>query len=285
MGDTQHAQMSPCSKAPALACDAHLHIYDPCYRQLGEREERGGVAHYKRIQAMLGTSRAVVVQPRAYGVDNTVTLAAIQALGANSARGIAVVPADIDESQLEQLHDGGIRGVRFSFHSVNRNAGDFDAVLPLARKVAGLGWHIQVHWTADQIVAQRKILEQSPAPIVFDHLGRMPVNDPIHPAHTLVEKLLADGRAWMKLSGAYLNTLLGVHGGFRDTDTLAKRWIAAAPERMVWGSDWPHVTEPEEKPDDAELFDLLTRWCGNMEGLRNRILVQNPADLYQFINS
>ncbi len=276
------AQMPPRSKAPALACDAHLHIYDPCYRQHGARDEHGAVADYKGIQALLGTSRAVVVQPRVYGTDNTVTLAAIQALGEDAARGIAVVPADIGESLLEQLHDGGIRGVRYSFHTTNGHAGDFDDILPLARKIAPFGWHIQLHWTAEQIVTHRRILEQSPAPIVFDHLGRMPINEPTHPALSLVEKMLGDGRAWMKLSGAYLNTLHGVHGGFHDTDSLAKRWIAAAPERLVWGSDWPHVTEREKKPDDAELFDLLTRWCDNSESLRTRILVDNSAELYCF---
>ncbi|RTZ48297.1 2-pyrone-4,6-dicarboxylate hydrolase [Candidimonas sp. SYP-B2681] len=274
--------MSPSSNAPALACDSHLHIYDPHYTQQGAKVECGDVADYKRIQQLLGTSRAVVVQPRVYGTDNTVTLAAIQALGEDSTRGIAVVSADISESLLEQLHEGGIRGIRFSFHTSNGYAGDFDDVLPLARKIAALGWHIQVHWTADQMVAHRNILEQSPVPIVFDHLGRMPINEPTHPAHYLVEKMLGDGRGWMKLSGAYLNTLQGVNGGYDDTDSLAQRWIAAAPERLVWGSDWPHVTEPAEKPDESELFDLLTRWCGNMESLRTRILVDNPAELYQF---
>lgn len=276
------ASGAPAVKAPALACDCHIHIYEPGLPAQGAVPTNAGVAAYRQVQALTGTARAVVVQPRPYGTDNTATLRAIRALGADRARGIAVVAPDIAESALQALHDGGIRGVRFSFHVPNAGAGDFGAVESLAGKIAPFGWHLQLHWTADQIAEQRALLQRLPVQVVFDHLGRFPVeNATSHPAFPIVGDLLESGRAWIKLSGAYLDSKAGADGRYADTDIIARAWLALAPDRAVWGSDWPHVTEPVHKPDDALLFDLLARWCGD-ETTRGRVLVDNPARLYGF---
>ncbi|TEA74100.1 2-pyrone-4,6-dicarboxylate hydrolase [Allopusillimonas soli] len=271
----------PNTAAPTDACDAHIHIYEQGSERRAAAVENADVAQYRQIQALLGTRRTVVIQPRVYGTDNSVTLRAIAALGAADTRGIAVIAPDIDDTALHALHEGGIRGIRFSFHAPNENAGGFDVVEALAHRVQTLGWHLQLHWTASQIVENAAMLQRLPGQIVFDHLGRLPLAEGTsHPAFSVVRRLLEDGRAWLKLSGAYLNTRQGM-GGYHDVDDIARAWIRAAPTRLVWGSDWPHVTEPARKPDDAELFDLLARWCGDSQVLE-RILVDNPARLYGF---
>ncbi|MFC3337415.1 amidohydrolase family protein [Paracandidimonas soli] len=269
-------------KTETAACDAHIHIYDPRFAAQAPIEENAGVPQYRALQARLGLKRAVVVQPRVYGTDNSATLQAIADLGLANARGIAVVDRDIDDARLAALHEGGIRGIRFSFHSPNKDAGDFETVARLAQRIAALGWHVQLHWTADQIAQQESLLRQLPVPIVFDHMARLPPGTGLsHPAFGIVRSLLASGRAWLKLSGPYLNTAFGVHGGYPDTDAIARAWIEAAPEQLVWGSDWPHVTEPVHKPDDAELLELLSRWCCD-PAVRQQILTTNPARLYGF---
>ncbi|MCC2596375.1 amidohydrolase family protein [Pusillimonas sp. MFBS29] len=276
------AYRRPRLAVPAGACDAHIHIYEPSFRAQDGMVNGATVASYKKLQALLGTTRAVVVQPRVYGTDNAATLYAISALGIEQTRGIAVVAADIDEAALQALHDGGIRGVRLSLHAPNAGAGDFNDVERLANKVAPFGWHLQLHWTADQIAQQAALLKRLPVQLVFDHLARLPLSDSFsHPAFPVVRTLLESGRAWVKLSGPYLDSVAGAKGGYHDTIALARKWLSVAPDRAVWGSDWPHVTEPLHKPDDTQLLELLADWC-NDDSLQQRVLVDNPAHLYQF---
>ena len=265
------------------ACDAHLHIYDPRFASQSPLEPNASTPQYSVLQKQFGLSRAVIVQPRVYGTDNSATLQAIQDLGRDNTRGIAVVDRDITDAQLAALHDGGIRGVRFSFHSPNKSAGDFDSVMHIAQRIAPYGWHVQLHWTADQIAGQEALLQQLPVPIVFDHMARLPLDASFsHPAFGIVRNLLRSGRAWLKLSGPYLNTAFGVDGGYADATQIAQAWVEAAPEQLVWGSDWPHVTEPaNKKPSDTELFELLDLWCGS-SAIKQQILVTNPARLYGF---
>jgi len=276
------AHRRPNIVAPVGACDAHIHIYDPNFPAQATMPANADVAAYRKVQALLGTTRAVIVQPRVYGTDNSATLHAIDQLGMTRTRGVAVVASDIDERALLALHEGGIRGVRLSLHAPNDAAGDFCAVEQLAHKVAQFGWHLQLHWTADQIFQQQALLKRLPVQLVFDHLGRFPLADPLLcPAFPVVRDLLKSGRAWIKLSGPYLDSIVGAEGGYRDTDPLARTWLSIAPDRAVWGSDWPHVTETVHKPDDTQLFDLLADWC-NDDSLQQRVLVDNPARLYQF---
>lgn len=276
------AQTLPGSTTPANACDAHLHIYDSRFQAVAPTVEQATTEDYRRVQALLGTRRAVIVQPRTYGTDNSATLDAIARLGAASTRGIAVLHPDVTDDALERLHAGGIRGVRFSLYTQANAAVGFDMVETLAHRIAGLGWHLQLHWTADQFAAHRDLLLRLPTPIVFDHLARLPLPGGTgHPAFALVSELLARGNGWLKLSGAYLDSIVGEAGRYADIAPIAKAWVRTAPERLVWGSDWPHFTEPDRKPDDALLFDLLTDWAGD-DTVRHRILVDNPARLYGF---
>ena len=150
----------------------------------------------------------------------------------------------------------------------------------LAERVEKLGWHVQVLMTGDQIVAMENVLQRLPVPIVIDHLARIPQPAGAgHPAFAAVLRLLDTGKVWVKLSGAYMDTKAGPPG-YDDLTKLAQEFVKAAPERMLWGSDWPHPTEVE-KPDDGVLFDLLLKWVAD-ETTRSKILVKNPAALYDF---
>ena len=274
----------PALPIPLKACDCHLHIYDARFPQSADAaalHELATVNEYRLLQKRLGTERAVIVTPRNYGVDNDVTLDAIAQLGFERARGVAVLRSDVSDATLKALDAGGIRGVRFSLYTSKNAAASFDMVEPLAARIASLGWHLQLHWTADQIVEHEAMLKRLPTQIVFDHMTRLP--QPLglkHPAVKIVEHLLAQGRTWIKLSGAYLDSQLGEAGEFLDIDAVARHWIATAPKRLVWGSDWPHPTETI-KPNDANMLDMLARWT-NERSVIEQILVINPSKLYGF---
>ncbi len=274
----------PAMHVPSKACDCHLHIYDARFPQSADAaalHEPATVHAYRLLQKRLGTERAVIVTPRNYGVNNDVTLDAIAQLGFDRARGVAVLRSDVSDATLKTLDAGGIRGVRFSLYTPKNAAASFEMVEPLAARIVKLGWHLQLHWTADQIVEHAAMLKRLPTQIVFDHMTRLP--QPLgldHPAVRIVEDLLTRGRTWIKLSGAYLDSQVGEAGDFLDVDAVARHWLDKAPKRLVWGSDWPHPTEAV-KPNDANMLDMLMRWT-NKRAVIEQILVNNPAELYVF---
>lgn len=274
----------PEMQVPLNACDAHLHIYDEKFPQAVEAAaalDKATVAEYRLLQQRLGTTRAVIVTPRSYGTDNRVTVDAIAQLGLHRTRGVAVLRSDATDQTMEELDQAGVRGIRFSLYTPKNAAASFDMVEPLARRIHRLGWHVQLHWTADQFVEYAQMLERLPCPIVIDHMGRLP--QPVglaHPAVKLFERLLEKGNTWIKLSGAYLDSQVGEAAHFSDVDAVARHWIKTAPDRLVWGSDWPHPTETI-KPDDAKMLDRLSLWT-EQACVREKILVHNPAKLYGF---
>jgi predicted TIM-barrel fold metal-dependent hydrolase len=218
-----------------------------------------------------------VVQPSTYGTDNSCTLDGMAKLG-SAVRGVAVVDTSVADDELKRLHGLGIRGIRFNL--VQAGATTVEMLEPLSKRVNDMGWHVQIHMLGDQIVEIEGILNRLPSPIVFDHMGRIPRDvGTAHPAYTVISKLIDKGRTWVKLSGAYMDTKVGPPT-YADSTKLAQAFAKAAPQRMVWASDWPHPTE-KDKPNDAILFDLLAEWVPD-EATRNRILVDNPATLYGF---
>lgn len=273
----------PSAAAPAGACDAHCHIVDPRFSPSGADAAVGGPAgmaieDYQQLQRRIGTTRAVFVQAKSHGTDHACLLDAISRLDGNAC-GIGVVHPSVTDSELKRLDSGGIRGLRFSLWKPADAIVTVDMIEPLAKRIADLGWHVQLHLSGDQIVEAAALLARLPCPIVFDHMGRLPPDrGPDHPAFAVIVDLVRKGRAWVKLAGAYLNTQQGPPYG--DATRIARAYVAQVPERLVWGSDWPHVTETH-KPDDAELFDLLAVWAGS-ERIRDLILIENPAELYGF---
>jgi predicted TIM-barrel fold metal-dependent hydrolase len=274
-------------KASANAADCHMHIYDPRFSESnprpGQNPKNATVSDYRLLQKRTGTTRVVVVQPRNYATDNRVTVDALKQLGA-SARGVAVVHPAITDTELKSLHDAGIRGIRFSLGGANAVV-SWDMVEPLSKRVNDLGWHLQFNVDGDDIVAHADLLGRLPSQMVFDHLGHPVLPAGIdHPSHAVLRNLLDKGRTWIKLSGAYSNSKIGPPD-YPEATRTAQAFVKAAPERLVWGSDWPHPSEQNGTlPDDALLFDLLAVWAPE-ETTRKRILVDNPENLYGFAKS
>jgi predicted TIM-barrel fold metal-dependent hydrolase len=198
-----------------------------------------------------------------------------------NARGIAVVHPTVTDTELVAMNKGGIRGLRFSLHEPRTAVTSVEMIEPLAHRAHRLGWHVQLHLRGEQIVAMEDLLRKLPGEIVFDHMARLPQPEGIrHPAFAIVRSLLDERRAWVKLSGPYLDTKIGPPR-YADIKPVARAFLEHAPDRCVWGSDWPHPTEPTAKPDDAALFDLAQEWAV-AEETRRKILVDNPAKLYGF---
>ena len=270
----------PKTPVPPDACDCHHHIYDrrwPAHPSAALLPADALVDDYRRFQQRIGNRRHVVVQPSTYGTDNRLLVDALGAFGP-SARGVAVVDAGVSDDELERLHAAGVRGVRFNLSFLVGVTPDMMA--PVARRIAPLGWHLVVNGTADKLLAVRETLLGLPVPVLVDHMGQLPQPDGVkHPGFALLEELLGSGRGWIKLSGVYLPSRSGPPD-YADAGAVARALIRLAPERMVWGSDWPHPTKKaDDKPDDARLFDLLAGWVPS-EAVRRRILVDNPAALY-----
>jgi len=231
------------------------------------------------LQRRIGTSRNIVVTPLAYDTDNRVTLDAIARLGPN-ARGVAVIRPTVTDTELKMLADGGVRGIRFSLADPRNAPTSIEMIEPLSKRVNALGWHVQISMSADQIVAAQELWNRLPSAIVFDHMGHVPQPAGLsHPVFNVIRRLVDKGRTWVKLSLTYDNTKDGPPG-YADLTRVARAYVKAAPERMVWGSNWPHPNEAS-KPDDATLFDLMSKWAPD-QATRNRILVQNPIALYGF---
>jgi D-galactarolactone isomerase len=275
---------APKLKAPANSCDCHHHIYDAKYPVDPRSTLRPGdafVGDYRIFQKRIGTSRNVVVQPSTYGTDNRVTLDAVDAFGP-TARAVVVVDDAVTDGALKRMHADGARGIRFNLAQAGATSPEM--IEPLSKRVNDLGWHIQINAPAAKIIEIMPILALVPSPIVFDHLAHIPEPEGInHPLFGQVRSLIDKGRTWVKLSGAYADTKVGPPT-YADSTAVAQAYVKAAPERLVWGSDWPHPGEREKKPDDAVLFDLLLEWAPDA-AVRHRILVENPAVLYDFPKS
>jgi D-galactarolactone isomerase len=178
------------------------------------------------------------------------------------------------------MHAAGVRGIRFNLALAG--ATSLEMLEPLSRRVDALGWHCQINMPGDQILAAQDVFLRIPGKLVFDHLAHIPEPEgPNSGLFTLMRRLLDKGNVWVKLSGAYADTKVGPPT-YADSSAVAKAYVQAAPQRLVWGSDWPHPTEPmDKKPNDAALFDLLTGWVPDAV-MRHRVLVENPAELYDF---
>lgn len=265
---------------PKGACDCHLHIIDPKYPNSGEADKHPGIVKdYKSVAKSLGIERAIFVQAKDFGTDNNCLLDGIKEFGIDNSRGVAVVTPDISEKELSDLYKGGVRGFRFSLWNPNNAVVTLDMMKPLAEKIKQFDMHIQIHMSGDQIVENEDLINSLGVTTVIDHMGRLNPNIGLeHSAFLAICKLIDKGNTWVKLSGAYLNTLQG--SPYDDATKVAIGYANYAPERMVWGSDWPHVTE-KIKPSDFELINLLTKWVPD-ESRRHLVLVDNPKELYGF---
>lgn len=261
---------------PPGATDCHMHVFDHRYPLVPTAVLFPGehtLTQYREVQSQLGLERHVLVQPSSYGTDNRLLLAALREAGQH-ARGVAVVHPDIED--LGALHEAGVRGIRVNL--VQAGATTLDMVRPLADRITPLGWHLQVHAPAEVLLAAEPVWAELPCPVVFDHLARVPQPEGTGaPVFGMVRELVADGKAWVKLSGFYLDSR---DPAYADAVQVAAAYVEANPDRVIWGSDWPHVTEPAP-PDDPKLLGLLSIVTRDPV-TRDRVLVDNAAVLYGF---
>jgi len=267
---------------PAGACDCHAHVLGPpeIYPYVEERSYTPPTATleaYQSLHRVLGIERAVVVQPSVHGTDNRVTLDAIAGYGPN-ARGVAVVDATVDDRELVRLNDRGIRGLRLNV--LFGGGVGMHALEALAERIADMGWHVQLLVDARDLVELAPRLRRLTVPVVVDHMGHMSVASGIDNSgfQTLVD-LVRDGVCWIKLSGNYRISAEGPP--YVDAIPFARALIEAGPERMVWGSDWPHPALNDFMPNDGGLLDALDDYAPDPD-LKRAILVDNPAKLYGF---
>lgn len=273
----------PKTKAPAATCDTHLHIYGPQDRYPVAPTSPfpvpdAPVAAYRKVMARLGIERAVIVQPSAYGKDNRCTMDAVAELG-DAARAVAVVDMSTSDDELERLTRAGARAVRF--HMMPGGVLPWDELDAIAARVQDFGWHIQLQLDGRLLPARRAQIESWPGRIVIDHTGKFlePV-PPGDPAFRVLLDLVGSGRFWVKLSAPYETSKKGPPD-YADVGALALALIEAAPERMLWATNWPHPSAQDNPPDDATMLDMLAHWCPD-QATRNRILADNPAKLYDF---
>ena len=268
-------------KAPAGTADTHMHFYDGAASAAPGTPNPGHftVPMYQELQRRLGMSRVVVVQPNAYRDDNTVTLNSMKAFGKN-AKGVAVVKPGTPGPELERLTKAGICAVRIM--TLHGGMLGFDVMDQIMAQVHPLGWHANIQLDGRELPKVEAQIRRLPGKFVIDHTGKFlePVSPDSREFRSLLN-LLDTGRCWVKLSAPYETSKAGAPK-YEDVGRLAKALVKKAPERMLWASNWPHPSVPEEKrPSDEELLDLLLDWAPD-ESARRKMLVDNPAELYGF---
>jgi predicted TIM-barrel fold metal-dependent hydrolase len=275
------AASQPNEKAPPLTCDSHFHIFGP-YDKFPLSPGRGYepppalVPDYLRMAETLGIERMVVVQASVSGTDNGVTLDAVRQFGVHRARAVVVVDDGFDAAALRAMHDQGARGVRFNLFSGNGTPED--QLDTLARRLAPLGWHIQVYADGATIKRMAPILARLPVDVVIDHCGGVMAGlGTDHPQFQALLRLLDTGKAWIKTSSYRVSS---AGRPWDDSRPNVQALAARAPERCVWGTDWPHP-QIEPMPDAAHYLNQFMAWIPD-PALRQRILVDNPARLYGF---
>lgn len=272
----------PRRRAPAGTVDTHMHVFEPGF-PIHSKEppvpDVSSLADYRKLQHRLGMDRAVIVQPNAYGRDNACLEHALKEMG-DAARGIAAIPPDTPEAELERLHGLGVRGARIM--DFGNGAVSSEHAAAVADLIAPLGWHIIVQFDGGQMEAYEDKLRALTHPYVIDHAGKFlePVATDSR-AFASFLRLIDRGNCHVKISACYETSRVGAPG-YDDVGTISRTLIAHAPERMLWASNWPHVSATAEGyPDDAVLLDRFHDWAGD-ERTANTILVDTPARLYGF---
>ena len=269
---------------PPGACDSHTHFYRRSYTTASTaliRPPDATVDHYRNFQHTLTLERVVVVQPTTYGLDNACQLDAVAELG-DGARAVVVVDGTLTRRDLAKLTDAGARGARF--HMLPGGAVGWDQLEPVAGSIAEAGWHIQLQLNGRELPERFRLLSQLPVDLVIDHVGRFmpPVETDDGPFRTLC-RLLDRGHTWVKLSAPYESSDGESAGGgppdYLDVTVLVDELVRRYPERLVWGSNWPHPGQA--RPPTAQgVRRLLERWVPPV--IQPQILVENPARLYCF---
>ena len=270
---------------PSGACDCHFHVFGPTDRYpwspaRGYTPPDASIESYLAMLDAIGFNRGVIVHPSVYGTDNSISLDFLDRFRGDenyTFRGVAVVDGTVSEAELADMHERGMRGVRFNM--ISKGGPPIDAIRNVADKIRPLGWHIQFY--VDVRSFDISDMLNLGLPIVVDHMGHMvPSSGLDHPGFRRLLTALGDGKAWVKVSGAYRCTELE-RTPYDDVVAMAQALIQANPERCVYGSDWPHPSYWKPMPNDGDLVDALAVWLPD-ETDRRRLLVDNPTELYDF---
>ncbi|SFP44482.1 amidohydrolase family protein [Tranquillimonas alkanivorans] len=287
MTQSQNLPFHPSPSKPKIAlppgaCDAHCHVFGPATRFPFAPERTYTPVDAPKetlfdLHRMLGIGRSVLVQASCHGTDNAAMLDAIAASDGRY-RGVAMVRNDVTMDELRRLHEGGVRGVRFNFVSHLGKDADLDAVRAIVERIAELDWHAVVHFDANRLETLAPVLKSLPVPMIIDHMGRVDASRGTEqPAFRMLLDLMQDDSFWVKVCGAERISRAGPP--FADAVPFARTLVERFPDRVLWGTDWPHPNIKKNMPDDGHLVDLLADIAPDETALR-RLLVDNPTRLY-----
>jgi D-galactarolactone isomerase len=271
----------PETEVPAGTIDCHMHIYDPAHPLAPTAlaaPPPGALSDYLKLRERLGIARTVVVQPTAYGADNTVTLNAIATMG-RSARGIAMVTGEETDGELERLSAGGMRG--FKFRALPGGVLPQGRLERMAARAQELDWITDIEMDGRTLPDNEAQIMRLPGRLIIDHIGKFLEPVPLdHPGVGVLMRLVASGRTYVKIASPYDSSRSG-GPKYADLAPLVALLVREAPDRLIWASNWPHAAlTVEQRPDDAAWLDLMTEWMD--ETTRHKMLVDNPAELFGF---
>ena len=275
---------TPHFKAPKNSCDAHCHIFGPhatfpYSSKATYWPPDAPKAYLKKMHDKLGIERAVLVQASCHGKDNTAMMDAI-ASSNGSYKGVCMADDSFSDEQFEALDKGGVKGIRFNFVTHLGGAPDLAMMQNVIKRIAHLKWHLVIHVNAEDILKYQDLFAKFDVPIVVDHMGRVPTEKGIaQEAYKILLQFMRDENWWVKICGSERISKSGPP--FYDAIVYAQGLLEIAEDRILWGTDYPHPNIKEHMPNDADLLDLVPLITKN-EKLQKKILVDNPARLYQF---
>lgn len=275
---------TPRYTAPAGACDAHCHVFGPAdkfpyHPDRSYTPPDAPVENLRGLHAILGIDRAVIVQASCHGIDNTAMLDAI-ASSDGRYRGVAVVNDSFTDADFRSLDDGGVRGVRFNFVRHLGGAPDFAVFDRVVARLPEMGWHLVLHFDAEDLLDYTDRILSIPVPVIIDHMGRVKTEHGVdQPAFQKLLEFMRNDSVWVKVCGAERISSEGPP--FTDAVPFARALLEVAPDRVIWGTDWPHPNISRHMPNDGDLVDLVPMFAPSEE-LQQKVLVDNPARLYGF---
>lgn len=258
-----------------------MHVYEPGYPLAATAiavAPAAPLSEYIEVRERLGLTRTVLVQPTAYGADNSCMLAAIAKLGAD-ARGVAMVTGDETDAVLDQLAQAGVRGYRF--RTFPGGVLPWEKLGRMAARAQELGWFTDIEMDGRALPEHEAALTRLPGTLVIDHIGKFMEPVPLnHPALAALMRLLDSGRTYVKITSPYDSSRAGPPA-YTDLGPLVATLARAAPDRLIWATNWPHAAlAADKRPDDGAWLDLMRDWMP--DDIRHKMLVTNPAALFGF---
>ncbi len=278
---------TPKLKAPAGSWDTHFHVWGPPHLFPYSDKRRytppaAPVEHYLKIAAAIGLERGVIVQPSAHGMDTAITLNAVK-VSEGRLRGMIRADPKLAPEDIKRLHAGGVRGLRIALRRAHGNALQEDLFYQMANLIAPAHWPLDLQIDDDAIEPMSEMIKTVKTPVIIDTFGHIDFRKGglEQPAFRAMLALLDTGNVWVKIHGA--NRFLDWGVRYEDIVSMARAYIARAPDRVIWGTDWPHseIFEPGRMPNDGDLIDMLLDYAPD-EAIRKRILVDTPAKLFDF---